>query len=277
MVIKGKRFFKYIIVFFVPTVLLITHMFMAGCYPFGDKTILMGDANSQYISFMKLLIDKVKNGDSILFGWHIGMGSEFFQIFCYYLASPFNIIAILIGMWDLELGVVVTMLVQIGMCAVTMMYYLSHTERNIEKSEKLNCWVCILFSLAYALCDYILAYQYNYIWLMSLVMAPIVMLGVEKLVWQNKISLYGMSMIIVFITNFYFAWFICILSFVWLIDTLHGSKKEMFNSVKNYLIVSFLSAMSACFVLLPCYFAIKGRPINSVNIDDGFADKVGSI
>lgn len=277
MVIKGKRFFKYIIVFLVPTVLLITHMFMAGCYPFGDKTILMGDANSQYISFMKLLIDKVKNGESILFGWHIGMGSEFFQIFCYYLASPFNIIAILIGMWDLELGVVVTMLVQIGMCAVTMMYYLSHTERNIEKSEKLNCWVCILFSLAYALCDYILAYQYNYIWLMSLVMAPIVMLGVEKLVWQNKISLYGISMIIVFITNFYFAWFICILSFGWFIDTLHGSKKEMFNSVKNYLIVSFLSAMSACFVLLPCYFAIKGRPMNSVNINDGFADKFGSI
>ena len=85
---RYKRIIKYIIAFLIPVTLISIHMYMAGCYPFGDKTILMGDANSQYISFIKLLIDKVRNGESILFDWHIGMGSEFYQIFCYYLASP---------------------------------------------------------------------------------------------------------------------------------------------------------------------------------------------
>lgn len=272
-----KRKICYMIAYVVPIVILIIHMYKAGCYPFGDKTILMGDANSQYISFMKLLIDNVRNGESILFDWHIGMGSEFYQIFCYYLASPFNLIAILIGMWNLELGVVVTMLIQIGMCSVTMMYYLGHTIRNRGEDSNQKYGLCVLFSISYAMCDYLLAYQYNYIWLISLIMAPLIMLGVEKLVYQRTFGLYSVSLIIVFATNFYFAWFICILSFIWFIDTLHGNKKDILHNIKNYFVSSILAALSASFVLLPCYFAVKGRPINSVNVNEGFIDKFGNI
>lgn len=272
-----KRKICYMIAYVVPIVILIIHMYKAGCYPFGDKTILMGDANSQYISFMKLLIDNVRNGESILFDWHIGMGSEFYQIFCYYLASPFNLIAIMIGMWNLELGVVVTMLIQIGMCSVTMMYYLGHTIRNRGEDSNQKYGLCVLFSISYAMCDYLLAYQYNYIWLISLIMAPLIMLGVEKLVYQRTFGLYSVSLIIVFATNFYFAWFICILSFIWFIDTLHGNKKDILHNIKNYFVSSILAALSASFVLLPCYFAVKGRPINSVNVNEGFIDKFGNI
>lgn len=272
-----KRKICYMIAYVVPIVILIIHMYKAGCYPFGDKTILMGDANSQYISFMKLLIDNVRNGESILFDWHIGMGSEFYQIFCYYLASPFNLIAIMIGMWNLELGVVVTMLIQIGMCSVTMMYYLGHTIRNRGEDSNQKYGLCVLFSISYAMCDYLLAYQYNYIWLISLIMAPLIMLGVEKLVYQRTFGLYSVSLIIVFATNFYFAWFVCILSFIWFIDTLHGNKKDILHNIKNYFVSSILAALSASFVLLPCYFAVKGRPINSVNVNEGFIDKFGNI
>lgn len=272
-----KRKICYMIAYVVPIVILIIHMYKAGCYPFGDKTILMGDANSQYISFMKLLIDNVRNGESILFDWHIGMGSEFYQIFCYYLASPFNLIAIMIGMWNLELGVVVTMLIQIGMCSVTMMYYLGHTIGNRGEDSNQKYGLRVLFSISYAMCDYLLAYQYNYIWLISLIMAPLIMLGVEKLVYQRTFGLYSVSLIIVFATNFYFAWFICILSFIWFIDTLHGNKKDILNNIKNYFVSSILAALSASFVLLPCYFAVKGRPVNSVNVNEGFIDKFGNI
>ena len=273
---KLKAFIKYLVVFCVPVALIVTHMYIAGCYPFGDKTILMGDANSQYISFVKLLIDKVKTGESILFDWHIGMGSEFYQIFCYYLASPFNLIAILIGMWNLEIGVIVTMIVQIGMCSVTMMYYLTHTNKLSTITFAFKDGLCMLFAVAYSLSDYLLAYQYNYIWLISLIMSPLVMLGVETLVEKRDIRLYSISLIIVFITNFYFAWFVCILSFVWFIDAVHGEKKVILIDWMKYIISSLLSTLSSCFVLLPCYLAVKDRPINSVNMEEGFADKFGS-
>lgn len=273
---KTNKILKYTIVFLIPVIFLIIHMYMVGCFPFGDKTILIGDANSQYISFMKLLIDKVRNGESILFDWHIGMGSEFYQIFCYYLASPFNLIAILIGMWNIELGVIITMLIQIGMCSVTMMYYLGHTVRNHIEDSNLKDGICILFSIAYAMSDYMLAYQYNYIWLISLIMAPMVMLGVEKLVDQH-IGLYAVSMVIVFITNFYIAWFICILSLVWFVDTVSGGWHEVLRNVTRYIIVSALSALSATFVLIPCYFAIKGRPVTIVNTQESFIGKFGNL
>lgn len=268
---------NYIVVFFIPIILLTIHMIVSGCYPFGDKTILVGDANTQYISFMKLLIDKIHNGSSILFDWNVGMGSEMYQIFCYYLASPFNIIAVIIGSYNLELGVVITMMIQIGMCSFTMLYYLLHTTRNTMKKETKGNILCVLFSLCYGLCDYVLAYQYNYIWLMSLLMAPLVMLGVEMLEKNGDIRLYIISLTIVFITNFYFAWFICILSFVWFVDFLALDKKFIVKKIVRYLLCSVLSAMLSAFVLIPCYFSIVGRDYTTVSREDNYFKIFGSI
>lgn len=266
----------YILVFAIPILLLVIHMIVSGCYPFGDNTILVADGNIQYISFMKLLIDKLKNGESILFDWHSGMGMEFYQNFWYYLGSPINIIAVIVGQWDLELGVVLTMLIQVGMCGVTMLYYLIHTRKN-NVNVKNNPVICGVISLAYPLCNYMLAYQYNYIWLVSLIMAPLVMLGVERLTEERNPRLYVISMVIVFITNFYFAWFICILSFVWFVDSIRMRKGKTVKQIASYLFFSISSALAACFVLLPCYMASMG--LKYATTGDGYftLKKFGSI
>lgn len=183
---------------------MVIHMYIRKCYPFGDNTILIGDANAQYYWFEKMLLEKIKNGDSILFSWQAGMGFEFYQNFFYYLGSPFNVIAMIIGNWDMELGVVVTMLIQIGMCSATMLYYLGHTSRNTIRTDKMNVPLCMTFAVAYSMCDYIIAYQYNYIWLISLMLAPLVMLGVERLTEGRGAGFYIVTLTLVFITNFLF-------------------------------------------------------------------------
>lgn len=255
---KG-RYIKYIITFLVPIVCMLVHMALKGCYPFGDKTILVGDANSQYWLFARQLIEKLKNGESILFSWHGGMGYEFYQNFWYYIGSPFNIIAIIIGMWKLEAGLVASMLIQVGMCGATMLYYLCHTARNQTSWGRSKLAFCVMLSFAYAMCDYMLAYQYNYIWLVSLIMAPLVMLGVEQLVWRPDKRLYIAVLTVAFLTNFYFAWFVCILSFVWYVDCCRGGLKEVAAGTLKYILCSVNAAMLAGFVLVPCYAAVLGR------------------
>lgn len=153
---KVRKLIKYLIVFLVPIMCMIIHMYIRKCYPFGDNTILLGDANAQYYWFEKMLLEKIKNGESILFSWQAGMGFEFYQNFFYYLSSPFNVIAMIIGNWNMELGVVVTMLVQIGMCSATMLYYLGHTSRNTIRTDKMNVPLCMTFAIAYSMCDYFL-------------------------------------------------------------------------------------------------------------------------
>ena len=256
---KVRKLIKYIIVFLVPIVCMVIHMYLRECYPFGDNTILLGDANAQYYWFEKMLLEKIKNGDSILFSWQAGMGFEFYQNFFYYLGSPFNVIAMIIGNWDMELGVVVTMLIQIGMCSATMLYYLGHTSRNTIRTDKMNVPLCMTFAVAYSMCDYIIAYQYNYIWLISLMLAPLVMLGVERLTEGRGAGFYIVTLALVFITNFYFAWFICILSFVWYVDCCRGTVKQVLCMTGRYIGSSVWAAVIAAFVLVPCFLAVKGR------------------
>ena len=243
----------------VPIICLLIHMYIRGCYPFGDNTILLGDANAQYYWFEKMLLEKIKNGDSILFSWQAGMGFEFYQNFFYYLGSPFNVIAMIIGNWDMELGVVVTMLIQIGMCSATMLYYLGHTSRNAIRTDKMNVPLCMTFAVAYSMCDYIIAYQYNYIWLISLMLAPLVMLGVERLTEGRGAGFYIVTLTLVFITNFYFAWFICILSFVWYVDCCRGTVKQVLRMTGRYIGSSVWAVAISAFVLVPCFLAVKGR------------------
>lgn len=274
---KSKKLGKYFIVFLIPVICLLIHMYIRECYPFGNNTILLGDANAQYYWFEKFLLEKIKNGESILFSWQAGMGFEFYQNFFYYLGSPFNIIAMIIGNWDMEIGVAVTMMVQVGVCSVAMLYYLKHTSRNSGKTGILNDCICMLLAIVYSMCNYVLAYQYNYIWLISLILAPLVLLGVERLNEGVGEKLYICSMILVFITNFYFAWFICILSFVWFVDTCEGSAKVVIRKTVRYVSLSVISALSTAFVLLPCYLAVVGRDGMTVQEEAGLWGWIGNI
>ena len=150
-------------------------MFITSCYPFGKNTILLGDANGQYYAFFAELIDRVRHGKSLFFSWEKGLGYDFYSNFFYYLASPINLIVVIIGEKYIELAMIITMCIQVGMCGVTMTYYLIHTRRNKMEKSNLNDFACVVFSMSYTMCDYMLAYKYNVLWLMCLVIVPILL------------------------------------------------------------------------------------------------------
>lgn len=263
-----NRFFKYCIVFFIPIICLLVHMYLRGCYPFGNNTILLGDANLQYYAFFVETAEKITNGGSLFFSWNGGMGYDFYANFFYYLGSPFNFIALLFGKSNMELGMVITMLVQIGGCGVTMLYYLSHTKRNRMKHGKLNNAVCMLLSLSYAMCDYMLAYQYNLMWLISLILLPLIMLGIEKMTEEQDVKLYFFVLLLVLITNYYFAWYICIFAIIWFIDQKRANVKEFFRQLGRFVLTSIVAALCSAVVLVPCYIGVLARPSGWMDINE---------
>lgn len=256
---KNKRkleIWQYIIVFMIPVICIIVYMYIHRCYPFGKYTILIGDGTAQYYPFLKSLLEKIKNGESLLWDWHSGMGYDYYSTFFYYMASPFNVIALLIGLFNLELGVEITVIIQWALCGVTMLYYLNHTKCVRGDKIPYGTVARIVLALSYSMSNYILTYQHNFIWLVSLIMAPIVMLGVEKLVNENKKKLYYISMLIVFITNFYFAWYICVLAVVWFIVQKKSDIRDFLKKGLRFIWVSILSAISCGVVLIPCYYTV---------------------
>lgn len=271
-----KKAVKYVVVFIIPIICMIAHMIIKGCYPFGDNTILIGDAGCQYNVFIETLIERIKSGGSLFFSWDGGMGYDLYTNFCYYMASPFNIIAVLIGMWNLEIAVVSVMIIQTALCGVSMMYYLTHTRVNRLGEIPCREALYVALSLAYSMSGYMLNYLYNFIWLISLILAPIVMLGVERLIHDNRIGLYYVAMILVFITNFYFAWFICILAVIWFVDQSKGGIKRFIRDALRFAMVSVLSALSAAVVLVPCYMAVLGRRDTGLRISQEVIGTFGS-
>lgn len=264
---KGKKrnWWVYLVAFCIPVICLLIFMISTHCYPFGENTVLVGDANIQYRYFYMELYDRIIHRKSLLFSWNGGMGYDFYSNMMYYLASPFSIIVILLGRYSIELGMVLILLIQMGGCAVTMAYYLRHTYLNSMDHGKVNDFLTIIFSLAYAMSNYVLAYKHNIMWLISLMLAPLVMLGVERLIRKNDCRLYVITLFLAFITNFYFAWFVCILSALWFIDQNNKCFKEWWKCFGRWVGSSVLVAAAAAAVLLPCYLVVMGR-------DDVYSD-----
>ena len=234
-------------------------MIIGKCYPFGDNSILIGDARDQYLSFFTELYNRIKSRQSLLFSWNGGMGYDFYTTMMYYLMSPFNIIALCFGGYSMELGMIVTMAAEIGACAISALYYFRHTYLNTMEHGKINDGVTLIFAVAYAMCNYILAYQYNLMWLTSLMLVPILMLGIERIVRKSDYRLYMITLFWVFVVNFYFAWFICILSCLWFIDQNKGKLKDWLKRFFKWSLASVCAAIAAAFILIPCYLLVLTR------------------
>lgn len=273
---KRKWLLLYFLAFVIPVSAMLAHMFLTNCYPFGENTIMIRDADIQYVPFLKYMVAKIKSGGSLQFDWHSGLGADYYTTFFYYLASPFNWLMFIFGKNNLDLGALCVFLVQIGGCGMTALYLFGNSKYNrLDEGKDI---ISLLFSVAYAMCGYILAYQYNFMWLISLMLAPLVMIGIEKVVDKKDYKLYFATLLLVFVTNFYFAWYICILSAIYFIDQSFDNVKQFFSKLLKFAFVSLVSALCAAFVLVPCYLSVLKRDVGSdwytwSNLDYGYFGK----
>ena len=77
---------------FITSGIMILIMYINRIIPFGDYTLAKSDCMAQYIPFFSEYRNKLINCEGILFSWNVGMGTDFFLIFEYYLASPLNLL-----------------------------------------------------------------------------------------------------------------------------------------------------------------------------------------
>lgn len=258
---KKRCIWLYFVAFAIPVLTMLAHMFLTNCYPFGGNTILIRDADSQYVPFLNYMVEKIKSGGSLQFDWHSGLGNDYYATFFYYLASPFNLLMFLFGASHMEIGALVIFLVQIGGCGVTALYFFRHTKYNRLTTGK--NMMSLLFAMAYVMCDYILAYQYNFIWLISLMLTPLVLLGIEYMVDRRDYRLYFVSLLLTLITNFYFAWYVCIFAVIYFIDQHYDGAKDFFKKFLKFVCASVVAALCAAVVLIPCYLTVFNRDVDS--------------
>ncbi|MGN0620473.1 MAG: YfhO family protein [Porcipelethomonas sp.] len=172
-------------------------------HPFGDKQILVTDLWHQYFPFFRELQDKLQHFSSLLFSWNTGMGTNFVSLLSYYGASPLNILAVLFPLENSRDAITLLLTIKIGCAGLFCAIFL----KNVFKR---NDFSITGFALFYALCDYIMGYYWNVIWIDTVALLPLVVLGTIKLFKEGKFKLYAVSLALSLVSNFYIGLFTCI-------------------------------------------------------------------
>lgn len=250
-----KNNISLIISFLIPLIILIVIYHARKIYPFGDNTYLRSDCYHQYAPFMKEFYNKLKNGGSMTYSWNIALGSNFSALYAYYLASPINWFIGLVSPNHIPEVMNIFIIIKTSLCSLTFAYYLSKHFNTKQMSVA-------AISIFYALSSYFCAFSWNLMWLDCLVLLPLIILGLERLVKEDKCFLYCISLGLAILSNYYIAIMICIFCVLYYIALIYmdDSKKTfsfLLTKIKNFAIYSLLAGGFAAITVLPAYNALS--------------------
>ena len=205
-----KKVFHYIIAFIIPIVIIAAFFMVNKIAPFGTHPVRMYDSYYQYTGFLLNL----KNFD--FYSLKVGLGFNYFATATYYLLSPFNFLFLFSNIKNIDIFYTIVILLKLGLASVTMSILLNYKAYNKAS---------LLFGIIYSMSGFMITYYYNIMWIDGIIMLPLVILGLKRLIFENKPFLYLLILTITIITNFYIGYMIAIMTTLFFIYLLINSDK----------------------------------------------------
>ena len=194
----------YWIAFGLPVLAMMMVQLIAGSAPFGSKlSMLYSDMYHQYYPFFVEFRRALRSGDSLLYTWSVGMGMDYLAMISYYLASPLNLLTVLLPeSWMLGYFSLI-MPIKLGLAGLFFAIFL---HRMYDGRDDLIG----LFGAFYGLCAWALGYQWNIMWLDTFALLPLLALGTVRLLRDRKTGLYTVTLFLSVFSNYYIGFFSCI-------------------------------------------------------------------
>lgn len=241
--IKNNR--ELYLAFFIPFLIMAAVCIAHGIYPFGNQCFLHIDMYHQYCPFTTEFFNKLHNGGSLMYPWNLGLGSDFVGLYAYYLASPMNWLLLFCPKGLVIEFMTLLILIKIGLCGFSFAYYL----RSHFKTRSLSV---VLFAVFYALSAFTCAYNWNIMWMDGIWLAPLVILGLERLVDEGKCGMYYIALSCSIFSNFYISVMLCIfLVIYYFILTIERKGKDFLHISLRFGLYSLLAGGTSAILLLP--------------------------
>ena len=268
--------------FCIPVVIMLIIFIINDIYPFGDgdRSFLHIDMYHQYFPFLTEFYHKLKNGESLLYSWNTGIGSNFLALYVYYLASPSNWLCVLVPESLLMEFLSYMVVLKIGLCGATFAYYM-------KKHFLTGTWIIPFFSLFYALSGFMAAYNWNVMWLDVIVLTPIIILGLERLVREGHCRLYCIALGLSILSNYYLSIMLCIFLVLYFIVLLvakapdsedvsaplaipgfHKLRNFYLKAVIRFAVYSLLAGGMAAVLLFPEIAALTLTEFSEISFPD---------
>lgn len=224
-----------------------------GIAPFGTKNVLLIDMYHQYAPFFIDLKDRLFSGGSFLIDKSVALGTSYLPLFAYYLASPFNIIAMFFPKENMTEAIALIEVLKTASCAATFSIFL----RGVFKK---NDWNVVMLSLMYSLTSYMLSYCWNLMWFDCIIALPLVALGMHKLLKEGKYLLYSISLGVCLASNFYCGFMVCLAMIVYFFALIIAEKvdlKGFFVKGGRFALGSVIGGCLSAFITIPTYLALQ--------------------
>ena len=252
--------------FLIPFVGMLFVMLISQYEPFGPYSILYSDMYHQYFPFFVAFRNALRSGESLLHSWSVGLGMDYLGLISYYLASPLNLLSVLVPEdWLLEFFSLL-MPVKLGFAGLFFAIFL---KKMFERDD-----VSITFFGAfYALCAWALGYQWNIMWLDTFALLPLVALGTVQLLRDKKFVLYTVSLFLSIFSNYYIGFFTCIFVFLlfFIYETCRGeSMKRCFQDLCRIAFFSALAIGMTAILELPAFAALQTTQSSVNQFPKGF-------
>lgn len=245
---KKNKVFMYVGAMLIPTIIFFVMAWINGYVPFGEEMLNSYDSFTQY-SGMLLEYSRLIRGGNILYSWGAGLGFNFLGTLTYYGMSPLNLFSLFASPLNYHMFFALMTYTRFALLGGSMCFYLSH--------KKVKPLYVVLFSTIYALMGYTATYYYNYIWIDSIIMLPLVIHGLDKLLDGKSPLFYIVSLTFTILINYYIGYMICIFSLLWFvynfIITDIIDKKKIAGT---FIMSSLLAGLMGAIVILPSFFAL---------------------
>lgn len=248
-------------------------------FPFGSITVMRMDLYHQYGPLFAELYDRIVEHKSLLYSWNTGGGSSFLGNYLNYLSSPLSFLIFLFDKEDISYAITFIVALKCILSATSFSYYL-------KKSFNKDNYFLSAFGILYAFSAYFLAYYWNVMWLDAMIMLPLIALGIEKIFKTGDIKLYTVSLVILFLANYYMGYMCCIFAvlyfFVCFINTYSNdgklnenavyekkySTKALMNNVfinrgVKFAFASIIAALICAITLVPVFMILKNSSATS--------------
>lgn len=243
-----KSYWHIFLAFALPFCLLGLVYASYGVYPFGNNSVLVLDLNGQYVSYFEAFRDALLAGKSLLYSHSRSLSGEMLGIVAYYLASPFALLVVLFPKDHITEALFLMTLLKIACSGLTVAIYLHH--------KKTNQFVTVVLSICYALMAYSVVQVMNLMWMDAVLALPLLILGVERLTDQGKYGLFTVMLMYLFLTNYYIAYMIGILTFLYFVYYCHVQDNWKRTPIYLFFRQTIIAVLCMSWLLLPTIYSL---------------------
>lgn len=242
--------------FIVPIAVMTFAAYVIGLIPFGSNGFLVSDINNQFCAFYAYFKDCVTNGlsfDDLKYSLSKTLGGNMSGFWGYYLINPFLFILLLFPNEIISVGIYYMLAVMFGFMSLT--FYLMLSDRSGDK------WTHLIFSVGYALSGYCMAYMTIPGFFASLILLPLVIMGLRRICSDNpRCLLYILALAGAIICNYYIGYMICIFCGLYFLALILIRKsKTTVKTIMRFALSSCIAVILSLPILLPTISSLRGQ------------------